>query len=77
MKKTSKSMLLSSVVISLIAALNFLTIENSEATEPGMDFVPTQCVIVQTGEVLGPSNDCAPGTSDCLDNNCSRFENPA
>ncbi|MEB2776493.1 hypothetical protein SYJ56_14315 [Algoriphagus sp. D3-2-R+10] len=77
MEKNRKSMLFASLVITLIAALNFLTIENSEATEPGMDYVPTECVIEATGEVLGPSNDCTPGTSNCNDNDCSRFVDPA
>lgn len=35
-----------------------------------LKLVRTNCVHKVTGEIVAYSNDCAPGTVDCIDNTC-------
>lgn len=58
----------------LIAAVNFFVPQKAYAAQGSLVFVETQCVVVETGEVLGASNNCDPGSSNCNDNDCSRFQ---
>ncbi len=47
---------------------------NAEYGDGQGEWTQTRCECRVSGSFLGYSNDCAPGTSDCNDNDCSRFD---
>lgn len=68
------------VLLAASAALVFVAAPKAKACAGGagdQHYVETVCVLIDENgneTVLGASNDCESGTSNCNDNDCSRFE---
>lgn len=59
----------------ITAGIGFIPTK-AEAQGNGLKWVQTNCVVKRTGEIVGHSNNCNPGGTNCNDNDCSHVGGP-